>query len=140
VEVEIGYEILNSLPENVQSLDFNDEYDQVYSSGYGFMGLDIKRSYFSSDKEAEVSILSSGLLASPLMMSGGYSEGQKPIRLKGNEGRIEAKEDGSFFIGVKIGQETIFTLDLMNFKDEDEAMAFAETFDLDAVKSKLGEQ
>lgn len=141
VEAEIGYQILNSLPESIKSYNYDKEYDQVYVSGVGFTGMDIKRTYFDDSKEAEVSILSSSLIAMPLMMgSSGYSEGQKPIRVNGYEGRLEAREDGSYYIYIPIGQETVFTFQSYELNDEDEVMQFAENFDLDTIKSMLGEQ
>ena len=45
VELEIGYKVLEMLPETVDGIAFNPEEDQVVSSGIGFVGLVINRDY-----------------------------------------------------------------------------------------------
>jgi len=57
VEMEIGDKVLKSLPESISGLNKDASSDQVTSTGFGWVGLTIKREYNNNnDKEFRVMV------------------------------------------------------------------------------------
>ena len=50
IEMEIGQNVLNDLPEQIEGLSKVDEMDKVTSNSMGFVGLTIERVYQGSDR------------------------------------------------------------------------------------------
>ena len=149
VEMEIGNNILKSLPETVSSLPKEEEADQVTSTGYGWAGLTIHREYYKDDKELRVTIANnSGWMTAYNMYltNSGYSQttgGEqqfKQIKVKGNKGIIEYSESSGYKISVGLGQSSLIMWEGVNFASEPEMMKAAEAFDIESIKKQLGEQ
>lgn len=149
VEMEIGNNILKSLPETVSSLPKEAEADQVTSTGYGWAGLTIHREYYKDDKELRVTIANNAgwMSAYNLYLSNsGYSQttgGEqqfKQIKVKGHKGIIEYSESSGYKISVAIGQSSLIMWEGVNVASEPEMMKAAEAFDIDGIKKQLGEQ
>lgn len=149
VEMEIGNNILKSLPETVSSLPKEEEADQVTSTGYGWAGLTIHREYYKDDKELRVTIANNSAWMSAYNMyltNSGYSQttgGEqqfKQIKVKGHKGIIEYSESSGYKISVAVGQSSLIMWEGVNFASEPEMMKAAEAFDIDGIKKQLGEQ
>lgn len=150
VELEIGNQILKSLPETISGLKKQDEDDQVTSTGAGWAGLTIQRIY-QDDKEKEltVTIANNAMWMSALNMyftSGGYAQtngGQqnwKQIKVKGNRAIIEYNEGSGYKLSVPLGQSSLIVYEGVNFATEPDMIKAAEAVDIEGVKKMLGEQ
>ena len=150
VELEIGNQILKSLPETISGLKKRDEDDQVTSTGAGWAGLTIQRIY-QDDKEKEltVTIANNAMWMSAVNMyftSGGYAQtngGQqnwKQTKVKGNRAIIEYNEGSGYKLSVPLGQSSLIVYEGVNFATEPDMMKAAEAVDIDGVKKMLGEQ
>lgn len=149
VEMQIGNNILESLPETVSSLPKEEEADQVTSTGYGWAGLTIHREYYKDDKELRVTIANNSAWMGAYNMyltNSGYSQttgGEqqfKQIKVKGYKGIIEYSESSGYKISVGLGQSSLIMWEGVNFTSEPEMMKAAEAFDIDGIKKQLGEQ
>lgn len=149
VEMEIGQNILKSLPEKVSSLGKVGEEDQVTSTGYGWAGLTIQRVYRLEDKELRATIANNSAMMSAVNMylaNGGYSQttnGQqnwKQTKVKGHKAIIEYDENSGYKLSVPLGQSSLVVWEGVNFANEQEIMSAANSFDIDGIKKTLGEQ
>lgn len=150
VEMEIGKEVLNSFPTSVNGLSYNQDKDQVYSSGWNFVGLGISRVYGTSKKEFSVAVMNNsailagygGLLATGGTYSTNSEETQyKPIRVQGNRGAIQYNEyNDEYEVATSVGQSTVVIFKGRRYSSEEEMMASVNEFDLADIKKRLGEQ
>lgn len=149
VEMEIGNNILKSLPETVSALPADKSTDQVTSTGYGWAGLTIHREYLKDDKQLRVTIANNSAWMGAYNMylsNTGYAQttgGQqqfKQIKVKGHKGIIEYSEGSGYKISVAVGQSSLIIWEGVNFASEPEMMKAAEAFDIDGIKKQLGEQ
>ena len=148
IEMEIGHNILESLPESVDGLKKIDEKDQVTSMSYGFVGLTMERVYQGGDKELKISIgnNSAWLSAANMMLSSGaYSsssdeQNYKQTTFKGYRSIIQFDNSSGYTLSVPFGQSSIFVLNGINYASETEIMAAAENFDIESIKTELGEK
>ena len=148
VELEIGQNLLKSLPDKVDGLPKVPEEDQVKSSGAGFIGLQIDRVFRDDKKELALNILndaniSMGInmyLNNPGYSSQGNSEGKKTVMFKGNKGLLEFNEDEGYTLHVPIGQTSLFIVKGVNYKSEADFMNAANQFDIQKIKTELGEK
>ena len=149
VELEIGENILEGLPEEVSGLPILEDDDQVTSSGIGFVGLIIERTYRKGNQDFRVTIGNdAGLLAATRMYlgSGAYAssnaeeEGYKQTEFKGNEAIIEYDDHSGYKLSVPFGQSSILITEGVNFDTEGDFMEASNTIDIDDIMKKLGEQ
>lgn len=149
VEMEIGNNILKSLPETVSALPKEAESDKVTSTGYGWAGLTIQREYLKEDKQLRVTIANNSAWMSAYNMyltNSGYSQttnGEqqfKQTKVKGYKGIIEYSESSGYKLSVALGQSSLIMWEGINFASEPEIMKAAEAFDIDGIKKQLGEQ
>lgn len=145
VELEIGYAILESLPQNISSMKYAPDEDQVTSSGAGFIGLMIGRNYKGGKKSINAGIVNNSMLAAAYgtMLSGSTynsnDQSQKPITVDGNRGVLKY-DDGDYELGIPLGQSSVFTLQCRGFADENEVLNVAKQFKINNIKKLLGEQ
>jgi hypothetical protein len=149
VELEIGQNILNTLPVAVQDLQYENTQDRVSSSGIGFMGLIIERNYRNSnDVELQTTI---GNDSAILGLSGFYlNEGmyiqstdqtnQKQIQFKDHKAVIRFEEYEGYTLSVPLGQTSIFVAKGINFDTENQFMTAVNNFDINTIKKELGEK
>lgn len=148
IEMEIGEEILKDLPTSISSLPKVDEEDRVTSSGIGFVGLMIERTYRSDDKQLKVTVGNdSGLLtaANMYLMSGAYGtsstdQSHKTVRVNDYRGVLEYDDYSGYKLSVPFGQSSILVVEGVNFENESEIMSAAEKIDIENIKKTLGEQ
>lgn len=150
VELEIGNQVLKSLPESVSGLNKEAESDQVTSTGWGWAGLTIHREYIDNkDKQFSITIANNSVWMAGVnayLASGGYAQqtnGQqnwKQTKVKGYRAIIEYSDGSGYKLSVPIGQSSIIVFEGINFATETDMMKAAETFNLDGIKKQLGEQ
>jgi hypothetical protein len=150
VEMEIGQEILKTLPESISGLKKISEEDQVTSTGWGWAGLTIQRRYSGNeDKELTLTVANNSVwmtAANAYLANGSYSQttggeqNWKQTKVKGHKAIIEFDESSGYKLSVPLGQSSILVYEGVNFSTEQEMMSAANAVDIDAIKKKLGEK
>lgn len=149
VELQIGQNILKSLPATVAGLKKDSMQDQVTSTGWGWAGLTIQRVYLEGDKQFTVTIANNSLWLNAINMyltNGGYAQntgGQqnwKQVKVKGYRAVIEYNQNTGYKLSVPIGQSSIAVFEGINFATEQDMMTAANQIDIDGIKKSLGEK
>lgn len=148
VEMEMGQNVLKSLPDNVAGLDTEPQSDQVSSSAEFLTGLTISRKYAKEDKELNITIANNSMLvtsanaylSNPAYASSSSEQNYKPVKVKEFKGVLEFDESSGYKLSLPIGQTSIIILEGMNFQNEPEVMAAADSFDYENIKKQLGEK
>lgn len=148
VELEMGKKVLKSLPEEVSGLSYKSDYDQVTSTGVGFVGLAIERKYVKSDQELRLTIANNSVLLTSVNMylsnsayaANSSDQQYKQIQVQGNRGIIEYDEYSGYKLSVPFGQSSLFMLEGVNFENEQQIMSAAGAFNLDKIKTQLGDK
>jgi hypothetical protein len=148
IELEIGENILTGLPSSIHGLEALPEEDQVTSSGIGFVGLVIQRTYRGGDQEFRVTIGNDAALISAAGMylaSGAYAtsseeQNYKQTKFKEQRAVIEYDESAGYKLSVPFGQSSILLTEGVNFSTEEEFMGASEEINLENIKNQLGEK
>nr|MCU0388639.1 hypothetical protein [Chitinophagaceae bacterium] len=150
VEIQLGREILKSLPESVSGLNADKSLDRVMSNQWGFSNMTIQRVYKNgADKQMTIGIGNTGIyggLAQIYFANVGMIEASnnqqnyKQVRIKGNKGVIQYDDSKGYSLAISIGQTSGIFWECINFETEQEVMKAAESFDIDGIKKMLGEQ
>ena len=148
VEMEIGQNVLKSLPETVAGLKKDETADQVTSMGAGWVGLTIHREYLKDDKQLRVDIANNAAWMSSYnayMTNAGYTsqssqQNWKQTKVKGYKGIIEYSDASGYKLSVPIGQSSMIVWEGVNFTSEQDMMSAANAFDIDGIKKTLGEK
>ncbi len=149
VEMQIGQQILKSLPEAISDLKFDPKADQVTSTGWGWVGLTIKREYNKDDKELRFTITNNSAWMQAINLyfnnvgyaqTTGGEQNWKQTRLKGHRAVIEFSQGSGYKLSVPLGQTSLLVYEGVNYATEQEFMKAAETIDIDSIKNKLGEK
>jgi len=148
IEMEIGESILKSLPTSVDGLQMDPDADKVTSMSYGFVGLTMERRYTGKDKELQVTIGNNSALlgAVNMMISGGAyassstEQNYKQTTFKGYRSVIQYDESSGYTLSVPFGQSSIMVVNGINYESEPAIMSAAENFDIEKIKSELGEK
>ncbi len=148
IELEIGENILNDLPEEIAGLPAIKDEDNVTSSGIGFVGMVISRVYRGGDMELTVSVGSDAAMltaANAYMASGGYAtssddQDSKQIKFQEERAVISYDEYSGYSLSVPFGQSSILVIEGVNFNNEDAFMSASNKVDLSNIKNQLGEQ
>jgi hypothetical protein len=149
VELEIGENILEGLPAEISGLPILEDDDRVTSSGIGFVGLIIERTYRKGKQDFRVTIGNdAGLFAATRMYlgSGAYAtsdaeeDGYKRTEFKGSEAVIEYDDYSGYKLSVPFGQSSILVTKGVNFDTEEDFMEASNTIDIDEIMKQLGEQ
>jgi hypothetical protein len=144
----MGQQLLASLPEKVSGLSFQPDEDRVSSTGIGFVGLVIERTYNDGkDKQLKASIGNDAALLglAGIYMAGGMYQttdetNQKQIRFQDHRGAITYDDYEGYTLSVPFGQSSIFLVKGTNFEDESQFMSAAGNIDINTIKRELGEQ
>jgi hypothetical protein len=149
VEMEIGKKVLEMMPATVSGLDRVQESDQVTSAGYGWSGLTIHREYLRDDKELRATVANNSAWMTAVnmyMANTGYAQttngeqNWKQTKVKGHKAIIEYDDSSGYKLSVPLGQTSLIVWEGVNFASEQEMMAAANLFDIDAIKKMLGEK
>jgi hypothetical protein len=149
IELEIGENILDDLPESISGLNAYEKNDQVTSSGIGFVGLVIERTYRGGDQEFQVTIGNDATMLSAANMylsSGAYGysnnneEDFKRIDFKGHKAIIQYDDYSGYKLSVPFGQSSILITEGKNFDTEGAFTEASMEIDIDNIKNQLGEK
>jgi len=149
VELQIGQNILKSLPKTVAGINVDTAQDQVTSTGWGWAGLTIQRVYVTGEKQFTLTIANNALWMQAVNMylaNGGYQQstgGQqnwKQTKVKGYRAVIEYNESSGYKLSIPLGQTSLLMFEGINFASEQEMMNAANQIDIDSIKTSLGEK
>lgn len=150
VEMQIGQNILKSLPATISNLKKDSTRDQVTSAGYGWSGLTIQREYTDgADKNLKLTIANNSVWMQAvntylgnagMAQTTGGEQNWKQTRLKGHRAVIEYDESTGYKISVPMGQTSLLVVEGVNYGTEQEFMTAAGHFNVDNIKKSLGEK
>jgi hypothetical protein len=148
VELQIGKQLLQSLPAEVAGLPKDSTEDRVMSARYGWANLTIQRIYQKDDKQLSILIGNNAMYAGALDMyfgfaatqSNGETQNTKQIRIKGNKAIIQFEEREGYTILMQMGTSGMITWKGINFTTEKDMMDAVQQFDIDSIKKTMGEQ
>ncbi|HXS58520.1 MAG TPA: hypothetical protein VN726_20470 [Hanamia sp.] len=150
VEIQLGHELLNSLPDNVDGLQKDTTQDRVVSTQWGWNNMTIQRVYSDKkDKECTVTIgnnlLYAGLVNAYFgnayaVESNGKDPNVKQVKVQGNKAIISYDESKGYSLIVPVGQSSMIVWECINFANEDEVMTAANVISIDKIKKSLGEK
>jgi hypothetical protein len=150
VEIELGRQLLQSLPPTVDGLNKDTTKNLVSSYQYGWSNLTIQTVY-SDGKDKQMKITMGNIPAyatminmyfnnAALIQSSGSNQNMKQTRVKGNQALIQYDDSKGYSLYVQLGQGSMIMWECVNFATEDEVMTAANTFDIDGIKKMMGEQ
>jgi hypothetical protein len=150
VEIQLGRQILKSLPSTIVALPADTLQDKVMSTQWGWSNLNIQRVYKNAaDKQLTVSIGNAGIYSglanmyfanATMMEANGEKQNFKQVKVKGNKAIIQYEDSKGYTLIVPIGQTSMIVWECINFANEEEVMTAANSFDIDGIKKMLGEQ
>jgi hypothetical protein len=150
VEIQLGRQILKSLPQTVVSLPADTLQDKVASTQWGWSNLSIQRAYKNgADKQLTITIGNAGIYAglanmyfanANMMEANGNKQNFKQVKVKGNKAIIQYEDSKGYTLIVSLGQTSMIVWECINFANEQEVMTAANSFDIDGIKKMLGEQ
>lgn len=150
IELQLGRELLKSLPASVDGLNADTSADKVASTQWGWNNLTIQRRYSDGkDKEMLVTIgnnlLYSGVVNAYFnnayaVQTNNNEQNAKQVKVQGNKALITFEADKGYSLIVPIGQSSMVVWEDVNFSNEDEVMAAANKFNIDDIKKSLGEK
>jgi hypothetical protein len=150
VEIQLGRQILKSLPVTIVSLPADTLQDKVMSTQWGWSNLSIQRVYKDgADKQLTITIGNAGMyagLATMYFANAGMMEANadkqnfKQVKVKGNKAIIQYEDSKGYTLIASIGQTSMIVWECINFANEQEVMTAANSFDIDGIKKMLGEQ
>jgi hypothetical protein len=150
VEIQIGRQVLKSLPPTVANLPKDTLQDKVASTQWGWNNMTIERIYTDTkDKQLKITIgnnsIYSGFANAYFMnayMQQANAENQKSkqVKVKNNKAIIEYDDSKGYTLIMPMGQSSLIVWECINFADENEVMAAANSFDIDGIKKMMGEK
>ena len=150
VEIQLGRELLKSLPVAVDGLNSDSSQDKVVSTQWGWNNLTIQRVYNDGkDKEMTLTIgnnlLYGGLVNAYFnnaygVQANGSEQNAKQVKVQGNKALITFDKDKGYSLIVPVGQSSMIVWEDINFASEEEVMSAADKFKIDDIKKALGEK
>lgn len=149
IEIQLGRQILKSLPKEVVQVPVDTAQDKVMSTQWGWNNLSIQRVYRKDDKQLTITIGNNAAYAGVVNMyyaNAGMIEASndkqniKQVRVKGNKAIIQYDDSKGYTLMVQLGQTSLIVWEGINFSNEQEIMSAANSFDVDSIKKLLGEQ
>ena len=150
IEIQLGRQILKSLPVIVITLPADTLQDKVMSTQWGWSNLSLQRVYKDkADKQLMITIGNAGMYAglanlyfsnAGMMEANGDKQNFKQVRVKGNKAVIQYEDSKGYTLIMQLGQTSTIVWECINFANEQEVMTAASSFDIDGIKKMLGEQ
>lgn len=151
VEIELGRQLLQSLPQTVSGLNKDTTKNLVQSLQYGWSNLTIQTAYTDGkDKQLKITIGNNPMYAGVVNMyfnnytliqnNGDNNNKMKQVRVKGNNGLIQYDASTGYQVFIQLSQSSMISWECVNFATEDEVMAAVNSFDVDGIKKTMGEQ
>jgi hypothetical protein len=149
VEIQLGRQILKSLPTSADALNVDTAQDIVMSTQWGWSNMSIQRVWKKADKQLTMTVGNAGVyagLAAMYFANAGMVEANnakqniKQVRVKGNKAIIQYEDSKGYTLIVSLGQSSMIVWECINFANEQEVMNTANSFDINGIKKMLGEQ
>jgi len=150
IELQIGRQILLSLPNSVNGLQKDTMQNRVMSTQWGWNNLSIQSVYKKGDQQLTVTIGNSGIYAGLVNMyfnsayvqteNNGKDQNAKQTKVKGYKAVITYDQSRGYTLLVPIGQSSMIAWECVNFASEQDVMNAADAFDIDGIKKMLGEK
>jgi hypothetical protein len=151
VEIELGRQLLQSLPDAVDGLNKDTTKNLVQSVRYGWSNLTIQTTYTDGkNKQMKMTIGNNPAYAGIMNLyfnnqamvqsSGNNNQKMKQVRVKGNQALIQFDASTGYQLLMQLGQSSMIAWECVNFATEDEVMNAANSFDIDGIKKMMGEQ
>ncbi len=151
IELQIGKQILLSLPATVNDLQKDTVENKVMSTQYGWSNMTIQSVYKKADKQMTITIGNNGVYSgfvnlyfnsaySQSTTNGGNNQNVKQTKVKSYKALITYDDSKGYTLMVPIGQSSLIVWECINFATEAEVMSAANSFDIDGIKKMLGEQ
>jgi hypothetical protein len=150
IELQIGKQILLSLPDAVSGLQKDTMQNKVMSTQWGWNNMTIQSVYKKDDKQMTVTIGNNGVYSGFVNMyfnsayqqtsENGDKQNVKQTKVKGYKALITYDDSKGYTLMVPIGQSSLIVWECINFATEAEVMSAANVFDIDGIKKMLGEQ
>jgi hypothetical protein len=149
IELQMGKNILKSLPATVDNLPKDTTEDRVTSTQWGWNNLTIQRIYRKDDKQFTTTVGNNSIYG-PLMnvyfanygaaQSNGQTQDFKQVKVKGNKAVIKFDQNEGYTLLVQLGQAGMISFQGINFANEQEMMNAVNSIDIDGIKKMLGEK
>ena len=150
IELQIGKQILRSLPATVSGLQRDTMQNKVMSTQWGWSNLTIQSVYKKDDQQMTVSIGNNGVYSGFVNLyfnssymqtnSNGDKQDVKQTKVKGYKALIKYDKNEGYTLLVPLGQTSLIAWEFINFASEQDVMTAANAFDIDGIKKMLGEQ
>lgn len=150
IEIQLGRQLLKSLPPEVDGMQADTTQDKVVSTQWGWNNLTIQRIYNDGKDKQMTLTIGNNLLYSGLVnayfnnaygvQANGEQQNAKQVKVQGNKALITFDEDKGYSLIVPLGQSSMVVWEDVNFANEDEVMAAANKFKIDDIKNQLGEK
>lgn len=151
VEIQLGRQIIQSLPNTVDGLTKDTTKNVVSSTQFGWSNMTIQTVYSDGkDKQMTVMIgnipMYAGMVS--LYFNNAYVQNNmteknpniKQVEVKGEKAIIQFDQSSGYSLIAQLGQATVIAWQCVNFANEDEVMKAAESFDIANIKKLMGEQ
>jgi hypothetical protein len=149
VEIQLGREILKSLPSNISALPADTLQDKVSTTHWGWSNMTIQRVYTDKkDKQLTISIGNNIMYTAMVnvyfnnsyVQANADNQNTKPVKVKGYKAILTYDDSKGYTLILPLGQTSMIVWECINFANEDEVMAAANSFDIDGIKKTLGEK
>jgi hypothetical protein len=151
IELQIGKQILESLPATVGGLEKDTTQNKVMSTHWGWHNLTIQSVYKKGDQELTVTIGNNAVYSGFVDMyfnnsmytqtsSDGDKQNAKQTKVKSYKAVITYDDSKGYSLLVPLGQSSLIVWECINFATEQDVMNAANAFDIDGIKKMLGEQ
>jgi hypothetical protein len=149
VEIQLGRQVLKSLPATVVSIAADTTKDKVMSTQWGWNNLTIQRVYRKDDKQLTITIGNNSVYSGFVNMyfanaatveANSEKQNIKQVRVKGNKAIIQYDDSKGYTLMMQMGQTSLIVWECINFANEQEVMTAANSFDIDGIKKMMGEQ
>lgn len=150
IEIQLGHQLLKSLPDKVDGLAKDTTQDKVVSTQWGWNNMTIQRVYSDGkDKQCTINIGNNMLYAGLVNVyfgnaysveSNGKDQNVKQVKVQGNKAIISYDESKGYSLIVPVGQSSMIVWECINFANENEVMSAANAFSIENIKKSLGEK
>lgn len=150
IELQIGKQILQSLPASVSGLQKDTMQNKVMSTQWGWNNLSIQSVYKKDDKQMTITIGNNTVYSGFVNMyfnsaymqtaTNDNKQNVKQTKLKSYKALITYDDSKGYTLMVPLGQSSLVVWECVNFATEQDVMNAAGAFDIDGIKKMLGEQ
>jgi hypothetical protein len=151
IELQIGKEVLQSLPATVTGLEKDTTQNKVMSTQWGWNNLTIQSVYKKADQQMTVTIGNNTVYSGFVNLyfnnagymqttSNGNDQNVKQTKVKSYRALITYDDSKGYTLMVQLGQSSLIVWECVNFATEQDVMNAANVFDIDGIKKMLGEQ